>query len=297
MEGHRLILSISSGMEFRDWRVGSLEIYGAAEAPPGVQARLLTALTPLRLGRGRPVWRYGCEDEDPATGGVAEIGGAFSLCARSEPASFTLYGFRDDQHRAAVRTELRLRTGSEASGRVRVEVRQGEQVVTFREGALPLTLPLPEREGNLLPWSITIIGDGHVVGEAVSVNADGGAVGSGYPPSMGAVPYRLEHVEQRLRAAGLTAEPLGFAAPPVLPSMGGHRFLVNGQEVHVYLFPDPGALGQLTVDAANHQAMIGDAAYPLPWQEMPRLIRARNLLLAVLSGDQELAARVEEAFE
>ncbi|MFZ5825327.1 MAG: hypothetical protein ACOY94_13560 [Bacillota bacterium] len=297
LEGHRLILSVSSGMEFRDWRVGSLEVYGAAEAPPKVQARLLTALTPLRLGRGRPVWRYGCEATGPATGGVIEIGGAFNLCARSEEARFTLYAFRDDQVRAATRTELRLRSESGAGGRVQVAVNQGERVVVSREGALPLTLALPQQEGVYLPWSITITGEGSVVGEAVVINADGGRVGAEAGPSMGAVPYRLEHVAQRLARAGLTVEALGPDAPPVLPGMGGHRFLVGGQEVQVYIFPDPGALQQLTIDAEGRQAKISGATYPLPWPEMPRLIRIRNLLFALPSSDAQLAAQVEKAFE
>ena len=208
-----------------------------------------------------------------------------------------LYGFRDDQTRATARTELRLRSGSGAGGRVRMEVRQGERVVASREGPLPLTLALPEQDGVYLPWSITITGEGSVVGEAVAVNADGGQVGPGDPPPNGAVPYRLEHVAQRLSAAGLTVEALDAPAPPILPGMGGHRFRVGGQEVQVYIFPDPGALQQLTIDAEGRQAKISDATYPLPWPEMPRLIRIRNLLFAVPSGDAELVAQVEKAFE
>lgn len=61
MAAQGLMLSISSGVQASgDLSAANVEVYGAREAAPAVQPRLLTALTPLRLGWGWPVWQYNC---------------------------------------------------------------------------------------------------------------------------------------------------------------------------------------------------------------------------------------------
>lgn len=291
LDGHRVLFSISSGLDQSEWGAANLEIYRMREAPTAVQERIWTALAPLKYGRGRPVWEFGCDQPAgaPATGGVVRTGSVISLCARPEPASFTVF---EVQTPGALRTVLELRSGADSAigKRVKVVARSGGKVVAGTEEPLPFEVKLPYGKG---PYEVTVTGNTKVAGRILAVNPEGQVQAPGAPPPMTAVPYTLSHVEQALRKAGMSVANAGPTAPEILPNFKGQLLRVDGQEVQVYVFPDPRAQQQLEISPDGKTLTISGTSYPAPWSRKPRILRTHNLIITLHQDDAALADRIE----
>lgn len=147
----------------RQWLAGNVAVYGAFDAPEAVQERLRTVLAPLAAGRGRAVWEYGCaraEQEGPLTGGVTTYPSRVTLCARTQPATFSLL-VPPDRLNEPVQLEFSALRPDETEPVVSVIWQWQNESATRISDALPFIMDLPAT-GRPGSFSITVTGSGPV---------------------------------------------------------------------------------------------------------------------------------------
>ena len=130
-------------------------------------------------------------------------------------------------------------------------------------------------------------------------SAAGGRVGSGLPSAAARdtiaavqIQWSVAEVLDRLRVDGMPGELKGEIRQPFL-AVQGVLVTVPGAEVQVYLYGDAGAAGR---DVGRlDTARVAPPNMMITWTAPPSLIWHNNLVVIVLTRDEQLRARIRRS--
>jgi len=103
----------------------------------------------------------------------------------------------------------------------------------------------------------------------------------------------VEDVVGALRGAGLTVQDNDETIALDLFAVPARRLIVDGAEVQVHVYADIGAREQDSNGISGGGTIVGERS--VDWIARPRFTPITNLLVLLLTDDDELAARVETA--
>lgn len=136
-------------------------------------------------------------------------------------------------------------------------------------------------------------------GQSDTSSVDGGRAASGLP-SVGArdtiaavqIQWTVAEVLDRLRVDGMPGELKGEIRQPFL-AVQGVLVTVPGAEIQVYIYGDAGAAGR---DVGRlDTARVAPSNMMISWIAPPSVIWHNNLVVIVLTRDEQLRARIRRS--